>query len=69
MAQQTPKLTAIERIGPKGYLRYVFPFQLRTIMTLTKWLESCAQATNPSRSGSPKSPAKPFLTRLGRKKA
>lgn len=29
MAQQTPKLTAIERIGPKGYLRYVFPFQLQ----------------------------------------
>ena len=23
------KLTAIERIGPKGYLRYVFPFQLQ----------------------------------------
>ncbi|RDW67450.1 uncharacterized protein DSM5745_09316 [Aspergillus mulundensis] len=26
--QGIPKLTALERIGPKGYLRYVFPFQL-----------------------------------------
>jgi hypothetical protein len=24
-----PELTALERIGPKGYLRYVFPFQLQ----------------------------------------
>lgn len=24
-----PKLTALERIGPKGYVRYVFPFQLQ----------------------------------------
>ena len=23
-----PQLTALERIGPKGYLRYIFPFQL-----------------------------------------
>lgn len=23
-----PKLTHLERIGPKGYLRYVFPFEL-----------------------------------------
>lgn len=23
-----PELTHLERIGPKGYLRYVFPFQL-----------------------------------------
>jgi hypothetical protein len=23
------KLTALERIGPKGYLRYIFPFQLQ----------------------------------------
>ncbi|KAI9373481.1 transferase family-domain-containing protein [Aspergillus egyptiacus] len=30
MDSQTPyKLTALERIGPKGYLRYVFPFQLQ----------------------------------------
>lgn len=27
-SQATHKLTALERIGPKGYLRYVFPFQL-----------------------------------------
>ncbi|KAL4756686.1 transferase family-domain-containing protein [Aspergillus foveolatus] len=26
--QEVPKLTALERIGPKGWLRYVFPFQL-----------------------------------------
>ncbi|RAL07951.1 uncharacterized protein BO97DRAFT_462263 [Aspergillus homomorphus CBS 101889] len=26
--QQVHELTALERIGPKGYLRYVFPFQL-----------------------------------------
>ncbi|KAJ1709591.1 alanine--tRNA ligase [Aspergillus flavus] len=25
---QVPTLTAIERIGPKGYVRYIFPFQL-----------------------------------------
>ncbi|KAL4733788.1 hypothetical protein BDV11DRAFT_213425 [Aspergillus similis] len=25
--QGTPKLTGLERIGPKGYLRYVFPFR------------------------------------------
>lgn len=24
-----PELTHLERIGPKGYLRYVFPFQLK----------------------------------------
>ncbi|KOS39095.1 hypothetical protein ACN38_g10060 [Penicillium nordicum] len=24
-----PRLTALERIGPKGYLRYIFPFQLQ----------------------------------------
>lgn len=27
--QSVPNLTALERIGPKGYLRYVFPFQLQ----------------------------------------
>ncbi|CAI7662037.1 unnamed protein product, partial [Penicillium palitans] len=27
--QPTLELTALERIGPKGYLRYVFPFQLQ----------------------------------------
>ncbi|CAI7573844.1 unnamed protein product [Penicillium discolor] len=26
--QPIPRLTALERIGPKGYLRYIFPFQL-----------------------------------------
>ena len=25
---QVPTLTSIERIGPKGYVRYIFPFQL-----------------------------------------
>ncbi|KAJ5823776.1 Transferase [Penicillium robsamsonii] len=27
--QPIPELTALERIGPKGYLRYIFPFQLQ----------------------------------------
>lgn len=27
-AAAIPRLTALERIGPKGYLRYVFPFEL-----------------------------------------
>ncbi|CAI7632764.1 unnamed protein product [Penicillium palitans] len=27
--QHIPRLTALERIGPKGYLRYIFPFQLQ----------------------------------------
>ena len=27
--QPVLRLTALERIGPKGYLRYVFPFQLQ----------------------------------------
>ncbi|KAJ5170012.1 Transferase [Penicillium coprophilum] len=27
--QLLPELTALERIGPKGYLRYIFPFQLQ----------------------------------------
>ncbi|GKT47832.1 uncharacterized protein ColSpa_08013 [Colletotrichum spaethianum] len=26
---EIPDLTPLERIGPKGYLRYVFPFQLK----------------------------------------
>ncbi|KAJ6148811.1 hypothetical protein N7471_000010 [Penicillium samsonianum] len=26
--QPVSELTALERIGPKGYLRYIFPFQL-----------------------------------------
>lgn len=25
---EVPELAHLERIGPKGYLRYVFPFQL-----------------------------------------
>ncbi|KAK2761460.1 hypothetical protein FQN53_007697 [Emmonsiellopsis sp. PD_33] len=28
-SQSNHKLTGLERIGPKGYLRYVFPFQLQ----------------------------------------
>lgn len=26
--REIPELTHLERIGPKGYLRYIFPFQL-----------------------------------------
>ncbi|KAJ5563931.1 Transferase [Penicillium frequentans] len=34
--QGLPQLTALERIGPKGYLRYIFPFQLENDYDITE---------------------------------